>query len=82
MHLAPKIDSDMFSVTVKIEAERDIAEHKAIVSLSRYKFQQFGYWAAIWVHLNRLCERRKANPFGEFVALARQRQNLRRKGVD
>jgi hypothetical protein len=65
MHLAPKI-----------EAERDIAKRKAIISLPRYKFQQFGYWAAVWVHLNRLCERRKANPFREIVALARQRQNL------
>jgi len=71
----------MCSIPAKIEAERDIAERKAIVSLSRYKFQQFGYWVAVWVHLNRLCEQRKANPFREIVALARQRQNLSRKDM-
>jgi hypothetical protein len=30
------------------------AETKAIDSLSRYKFDIFGYWAGIWVHLNRI----------------------------
>lgn len=33
------------------------AEDKAWDSLRRYKFQMFGYWAAIWVHLNRVQSR-------------------------
>jgi hypothetical protein len=71
MHLAPKIDSLPLSTTSKIDVERDIAERKAIASLSRYKFQQFGYWAEVWVHLNRLCELKK-NPFRELVFLAKK----------
>ena len=34
--------------------ELDEAEAKAWDSLGRYKFQMFGYWAAIWVYLNRI----------------------------
>ncbi len=30
------------------------AADKAIDSLARYKFVMFGYWAGVWVHLNRL----------------------------
>lgn len=37
----------------KLLLELDEAEAKAWDSLSRYKFQMFGYWAGIWVHLNR-----------------------------
>jgi hypothetical protein len=47
------------------------AERKAWDSLSRYKFQMFGYWAAIWVHLNRISGARLANPFAELVAEGR-----------
>lgn len=54
-----------------LEEERDIAEKKAIDSLRRYKFQMFGYWAAIWVHLNRLCAERKPSPFASLVKAAR-----------
>lgn len=57
----------------RLEHERDEAEHKAIDALARYKFQMFGYWAAIWVHLNRLCETKKPNPFRQFVKLARSK---------
>ena len=32
----------------------------------------FGYWAAIWVHLNRLGRFNKPNPFRPAVILARQ----------
>ena len=38
------------------------AESKAIDALSRYKFQMFGYWAGIWVHLNRLSGARQQQP--------------------
>lgn len=55
-----------------IENERDIAERKAIDSLARYKFPMFGYWAAMWVHLNRLCEEKKPSPFKSLVKAARE----------
>lgn len=55
-----------------IEQERDEAEKKAIDALARYKFQMFGYWAAIWVHMNRLCAERKPNPFRAIVKSARE----------
>ena len=56
-----------------VEEARDEAERKAFDSLGRYKFQMFGYHAALWVTLNQLCPKRKANPFSELVALARAR---------
>lgn len=55
-----------------IERERELARRRAIESLSRYKFQMFGYWAAIWVHLNRLCPDRQPNPFAHIVKAARE----------
>jgi hypothetical protein len=42
----------MPDVNKLIDDELNVAEAKAIDALSRYKFQMFGYWAAIWVHLN------------------------------
>lgn len=48
------------------------AEHKAWDSLARYKFQMFGYWAAIWVHLNRISGAKRSNPFRLLVANARE----------
>lgn len=55
----------------KIIVELDQAERKAWDSLSRYKFQMFGYWAAIWVHLNRLAETKRPNPWKKLVSDAR-----------
>ncbi len=52
-------------------AELDNAEYKAIDSLARYKFAMFGYWAGIWVHLNRISGANRSNPFGPFVKQAR-----------
>ena len=54
-----------------LEIERDTAEAKAWDSLARYKFQMFGYWAAIWVHMNRLCAEKKPSPFTSLVRNAR-----------
>lgn len=48
------------------------AEEKAIDSLSRYKFAMFGYWAGIWVHLNKIEGNKRPNPFKPFVDLARK----------
>ena len=55
----------------KLDIEIQEAADKAIDSLARYKFMQFGYWAAIWVHLNRLEGRRRASPFRALVHAAR-----------
>jgi hypothetical protein len=49
------------------------AEVKAWDSLSRYKFQMFGYWAAIWVHLNRIGNFKKPNPWKSIVKVAREK---------
>lgn len=53
-------------------AELEEAEMKAIDSLGRYKFAMFGYWAGIWVHLNKISGAKKPNPFRDLVRLAKQ----------
>ncbi|KKN62612.1 hypothetical protein LCGC14_0510230 [marine sediment metagenome] len=53
-----------------LEYELNEAEKKAWKSLARYKFQMFGYWAAIWVHLNRIGHFKRPNPFRNLVILA------------
>jgi hypothetical protein len=60
------------------ESERDEAARKAIDSLARYKFMMFGYWAAVWVHMNRLAATKTASPFQDIVRAAR---NIREKAV-
>lgn len=55
-----------------LEKHRDDAAAKAIDALSRYKFAMFGYWAAIWVHLNRICPAKQPSPFRHIVAAARK----------
>lgn len=52
------------------------AESKAWDSLARYKFQMFGYWAAIWVHLNRIGGFKRPNPFCSLVQAAKSKRNL------
>jgi hypothetical protein len=61
------------TVDVRANLEKDLAEAeaKAVDALSRYKFQMFGYWAAIWVHLNRCGGFNRPNPFSDFVKLAK-----------
>ena len=58
----------------RLAQELDQAEAKAWDSLSRYKFQMFGYWAAIWVHLNRVGNLKRPNPFRDLVKAARPRE--------
>lgn len=48
------------------------AEEKAWDSLARYKFAMFGYWAGVWVHLNRVGGFKKPNPWKELVTIARR----------
>ena len=47
------------------------AEAKVWDALSRYKFQMFGYWAAIWVHLNRIGGYNLPNPWKDVIQYAR-----------
>lgn len=56
----------------RLVAELDEAEAKAIDSLARYKFAMFGYWAGIWVHLNRISGAKRPNPFKNLVAAAKE----------
>lgn len=56
----------------KLAAEIDEAAEKAIDSLARYKFAMFGYWAGIWVHLNRIEGKKRPNPFIRLVKAARE----------
>lgn len=49
----------------------DEAETKAWDSLSRYKFQMFGYWSAWWVKLNRLGKFNRPNPWRRLVQTAK-----------
>lgn len=51
--------------------EREEAERKALDALARYKFTMFGYWAGIWVHLNRIIGDKASNPFAPLVKTAR-----------
>ncbi|WP_439399039.1 hypothetical protein ACRQ5Q_16860 [Bradyrhizobium sp. PMVTL-01] len=57
----------------KLQHELDEAEQKAWDSLRRYNFQMFGYWAAIWVYINRIGEFKRPNPWVDVVRLARSR---------
>lgn len=71
----PEIDPKILKE--EIEKALDEAEKKARENLAIYKFNNFGYWAGIWVHLNRIGQFRRPNPFTPYVRLAR---NIR-KGV-
>ena len=55
-----------------MDLERELyeAEMKAWRSLARYKFMMFGYWCALWVHLNKIGDFKKPNPFHPVVDLA------------
>ena len=57
--------------TTILAAEINEAETKAIDSLARYKFAMFGYWAGIWVHLNRIEGKKRPSPFKTLVLAAR-----------
>lgn len=58
----------------KLEAALAEAEEKAWDSLSRYKFQMFGYWAALWVHFNRIGGFKRPNPWKSLVYAARHKK--------
>lgn len=61
--------NDEIIETIKYDMRR--AEINAWKALAGYKFWMFGYHAACWVNLNKLLSKKKANPFGDAVDLAR-----------
>jgi len=70
--LKPTIDPKV--LREELEKALDEAEEKAIKNLSVYKFNNFGYWAGIWVHLNRIGQFHRPNPFTCFVDLAKNKR--------
>lgn len=60
------------TVAERLEAELDEAEAKAWESLARYKFQMYGYWVGVWVHLNRIADGKRPNPWRGLVEVARR----------
>jgi hypothetical protein len=62
-----------------IEEHKAEAEYKAIDSLARYKFMMFGYWAGIWVHLNKISGKRSPSPFSTLVKVARMKRYMNNK---
>jgi hypothetical protein len=71
IHDGKLLITDGNSLDGRLALEREEAKTKAIDSLGRYKFQMFGYWAGIWVHLNRIIGDSQPNPFRELVQTAR-----------
>ncbi len=65
-------DGDATACGINIDALMVEAERKAIDALGRYKFQMFGYWAAIWVHWNHVRPTPLPNPFRGLVVRARE----------
>lgn len=56
----------------EINAKMDEAERKAWDSLSRYKFIMYGYWVAVWQHLNQCTGSLRRNPWAGLVKIARE----------
>lgn len=54
-----------------LEKDLQQAERKAWEALGKYKFIMFGYWAAIWVHQNRVGGFKRPNPWAGLVKAAR-----------
>lgn len=60
-------------ISDRLTAELDEVERRAWDALSRYKFMNFGYWCAVWVHLNRISGQNRPNPWRDLVLVARRR---------
>jgi hypothetical protein len=76
-----KVNMDL---EAEIERKKEEAKTKAITNLGRYKFMNFGYWAAVWVHLNQLSGKKDPSPFRDFVDHARylQKPTNQQEGED
>lgn len=59
------------TVEMRLHSELKEAERQAWLSLARYKFQMFGYWSGVWVHLNRISGLKLPNPWRALVHIAR-----------
>lgn len=57
----------------------DEAEEKAWDALSRYKPMMFGYWCAIWTHLNRISGQKRPNPWRQLVQMAKNHVSERKQ---
>lgn len=64
-------EEDKLSLENKIHNDMEEARCKAIDNLAAYKFWMFGYWAAKWVGLNKLLDKKNPNPFRSLVHAAR-----------
>jgi hypothetical protein len=69
-------DTDDGKLRIELLRKLDEAEQKAWASLAHYKFMMFGYWAAVWVHLNRVTGTGsiRHNPWARLVAFARDQR--------
>ena len=61
------------AIKARLEQELDEAEKKAHANLARYRFHNFGYWAATWVHINWIGQFHRQNPFSGYVKSAAQK---------
>ena len=61
---------------IRLNLSNDLkeAEQKAWESLAKYKFMMFGYWAGVWVHLNRVGKFNRPNPWKHLVKLAKEQK--------
>ena len=64
----------MKSELARLKESKQEAFENAIDSLARYKFMMFGYWAAIWAHLNQISGEKEGNPFRGLIDKAREIQ--------
>ena len=78
---SPRVLDEATATRRQLEQALDEAEEKAHKNLALYKFMNFGYWAAIWTHLNRVGNFHRPNPFSDYVKLARVQQKLKLSGI-
>lgn len=71
----PQLNPVDVAMATRERLEHDLAEaeRKAHSNLARYKFHNFGYWAAIWVHLNHVGQFHRHNPFSDYVKSAQKK---------
>ena len=58
-------------VEEKVKMDLKQVEARAWNALARSRFEMFGYWAAIWVRLNRAGDFKQPNPFKKLAQSAR-----------
>jgi hypothetical protein len=59
----------------RLKEHKQEALENSIDALARYKFMMFGYWSAIWVHLNQIDQDKEGSPFKALVEKAREMQH-------